>query len=73
MLPVVRLTLISVTRLSGSISNAVHKMDRIGVIPEPAKLEHYEAVGITEVVLRVPARGRDEVMAVLDDYARYIL
>jgi probable F420-dependent oxidoreductase len=45
----------------------------IGVIPEPAKLEHYEAVGITEVVLRVPARGRDEVMAVLDDYARYIL
>jgi probable F420-dependent oxidoreductase len=44
----------------------------IGVIPEPAKLEHYEDVGITEVVLRVPARDRDEVLAVLDDYARYV-
>ena len=44
----------------------------IGVIPESAKLDHYEAVGITEVVLRVPARDRDEVLAVLDDYARYV-
>jgi probable F420-dependent oxidoreductase len=44
----------------------------IGTIPDPGKLEHYEAVGITEVVLRVPARGRDEVLAVLDDYARYV-
>ncbi len=43
----------------------------IGVIPERSKLEHYEKVGITEVVLRVPARSRDEVLATLDDYAPY--
>jgi probable F420-dependent oxidoreductase len=44
----------------------------IGTIPEPGKLAHYESVGITEVVLRVPARSRDEVLAVLDDYVQYV-
>ena len=40
-----------------------------GTIPDPGKLDHYRAIGITEVVLRLPSAGRDEVLRALDEYA----
>ncbi|WP_235036596.1 LLM class F420-dependent oxidoreductase [Actinomadura sp. K4S16] len=41
-----------------------------GTLPTPGKLDHYASLGIEEVVLRVPAGGRDAVLPVLDEYAR---
>ncbi|MER5888489.1 LLM class F420-dependent oxidoreductase [Streptomyces sp. NPDC001941] len=42
------------------------------VQPTPGKLEHYEALGIEEVVLQLPSAGEKEVLGVLDGYARYL-
>jgi probable F420-dependent oxidoreductase len=44
----------------------------LGVLPDRAKLEFYEKLGVTETVLRLPSAPRDEVMPVLDDYARFV-
>ncbi len=44
----------------------------LGIFPDPAKLEHYEKIGVTEAVLRLPSAPRDRVLPVLDDYARYL-
>ena len=44
----------------------------LGIFPDPAKLEYYEKVGVTEAVLRLPSAPRDRVLPVLDDYARYL-
>ena len=40
-----------------------------GTLYEPAKLDYYESLGIDEVVLRLPAGGRDEVLPELDRLA----
>lgn len=39
-----------------------------GTVPSASKLAYYAELGIEEVVLRVPAAGRDEVLPVLDEY-----
>jgi probable F420-dependent oxidoreductase len=44
----------------------------LGVLPDRAKLEFYEKLGVKEAVLRLPSAPRDEVMPVLDDYARFV-
>ena len=44
----------------------------MGVMPDPAKLEFYASLGVTEAVLRLPSAPRDVVMPLLDDYARYV-
>ena len=44
----------------------------MGVFPAPAKLEYYREMGCSEVVLRLPGAGRDEVLPVLDDYAKLL-
>ncbi len=44
----------------------------LGFFPDRANLEHYESIGVTEVALRLPAKARDSVLPVLDDYARYL-
>ena len=44
----------------------------MGVFPSAEKLDYYRDLGVTEAVLRLPGGGRDEVMPVLDDYARYL-
>lgn len=41
-----------------------------GTLPSREKLDYYASLGVEEVVLRVPAAGRDEVLPVLDGYAR---
>ncbi|MEU5878292.1 LLM class F420-dependent oxidoreductase [Spirillospora sp. NPDC047279] len=40
-----------------------------GTLPSHDKLGYYGSLGVEEVVLRVPAAGRDEVLPVLDAYA----
>jgi probable F420-dependent oxidoreductase len=44
----------------------------MGVLPTPEKLEHYRTLGVTECVLRLPPAGPSEVLAALDDFARYV-
>ncbi|MCO5971149.1 LLM class F420-dependent oxidoreductase [Actinoallomurus soli] len=40
-----------------------------GTEPTPGKLDYYASLGIEEVVLRLPAGPRDEVLPILDAYA----
>jgi probable F420-dependent oxidoreductase len=44
----------------------------MGIFPDEGKLEYYESLGVTEAVLRLPGGGRDEVMPVLDEFARHL-
>ena len=43
----------------------------MGVLPDAAKLDYYASLGVTEAVLRLPSAPRDQVMPVLDGYARF--
>jgi probable F420-dependent oxidoreductase len=43
-----------------------------GTVPNAGKLEHYASLGITEVVVRIPSGSDDEMLRVLDDYARFL-
>jgi probable F420-dependent oxidoreductase len=43
-----------------------------GTFPDEGKLAHYETLGITEVVLRLPSAGRDEVLRTLDSYVPFL-
>jgi probable F420-dependent oxidoreductase len=43
-----------------------------GTIPTEGKLEHYASLGVTEVVVRVPSGPDDEMLRLLDDYARFL-
>ncbi len=45
----------------------------MGVLPSREKLDYYREVGVTETVLRIPSAPRDEVMPVLDRFAREYL
>jgi probable F420-dependent oxidoreductase len=44
----------------------------MGVFPDEGKLAYYRELGVTEAVLRLPSGPRDEVMPVLDDYAKLL-
>jgi probable F420-dependent oxidoreductase len=44
----------------------------LGILPDPAKLDYYASVGVTEAVLRLPSAPRDQVLPVLDDYVRFL-
>lgn len=44
----------------------------MGVVPDEAKLAYYREQGVTECVLRLPSAPRDQVMPVLDGYARHV-
>ena len=43
-----------------------------GSLPTPEKLEHFASIGVTEVVMRLPSAGRDEVMPELDRQAELV-
>jgi probable F420-dependent oxidoreductase len=49
---------------------ATMRLVPFGTVPDAGKLEYYEALGIDEVVLRVPTAGPDRVMPLLDQYAQ---
>ena len=44
----------------------------MGVFPDEGKLAYYQEMGVTETVLRLPSAARDEVMPVLDKFARLL-
>ena len=44
----------------------------MGVLPDPAKLDYYASIGVTETVLRLPSAPRDVVLPLLDDYAHHV-
>ena len=44
----------------------------MGVFPDAGKLDHYRSLGVTEAVLRLPSASRDEILPILDDYARFL-
>jgi probable F420-dependent oxidoreductase len=43
-----------------------------GSLPDHGKLDHFAAIGVTECVFRLPSAGRDEVLPVLDRYAKFV-
>lgn len=43
-----------------------------GTLPNRGKLDHYATLGVGECVLRLPSAPASEVLAVLDEYARYV-
>ncbi len=44
----------------------------MGIHPDPAKLDYYAEVGVTEAVLRLPSAAADSVLPVLDEFTRYL-
>lgn len=43
-----------------------------GSIPDPGKLDHFERIGVTEVVLRVPSAPAEVVLPILDAHAAVV-
>ncbi|MEZ5169908.1 MAG: LLM class F420-dependent oxidoreductase [Acidimicrobiia bacterium] len=56
---------------AGRDPDALHIVP-VGTIPDAGKLEHYRDIGVTEVVVRLPSAPADQVLPVLDDYARLV-
>jgi len=56
---------------AGRDPDALHVVP-FGTVPDAGKLEHFRAVGVTEVVLRVPSGPAEEMVAVLDRYASFV-
>jgi probable F420-dependent oxidoreductase len=44
----------------------------MAVLPDPGKLDHYESLGVTEVVFDLPSAPADKVLGVLDRYAAIV-
>ena len=43
-----------------------------GTVPDQGKLDYFEELGVDEVVLRVPAGPRDNVLETLDSYVSFL-
>ena len=43
-----------------------------GSLPDPGKLAHFAAIGVTEVILQLPSAPRDAVLRVLDRHAEIL-
>lgn len=43
-----------------------------GSLPDPGKLDHFERIGVTECVFRIPSAPRDVVLPLLDEQAALI-
>ena len=43
-----------------------------GSIPDPGKLDHFERIGVTECVFRLPSAPRDVVLPLLDQQAALV-
>lgn len=67
----------AIPRLRGALAERGRNPETLhivpmGVLPTPEKIEYYRGVGATEVVLRLPSAGRDQVMPILDEFTRYL-
>lgn len=43
-----------------------------GSVPDPGKLDHFERIGVTECIFRLPSAPRDVVLPILDDQAALV-
>jgi probable F420-dependent oxidoreductase len=43
-----------------------------GSVPDPGKLDHFERIGVTECVFRIPSAPRDVVLPILDEQAALV-
>ena len=43
-----------------------------GAAPDPAALQRYAAAGVTRALLRLPSEGRESILPLLDQYAKFI-
>jgi probable F420-dependent oxidoreductase len=43
-----------------------------GTLPNTGKIEHFESIGVTECVFRIPSAPRDEVLPVLDRWTAFL-
>ncbi len=43
-----------------------------GTVPDQGKLDYFEELGVDEVILRVPAGPRENVLESLDNYVRFL-
>jgi probable F420-dependent oxidoreductase len=64
----------SLPRLQAAVADAGRDPAALEVVPlavrpEPGKLDHYETVGVTEVVFDLPAAPAEVVLPILDRYA----
>ncbi|RIL07942.1 MAG: LLM class F420-dependent oxidoreductase [Proteobacteria bacterium] len=55
----------------GRDPSALHVVP-MGILPSREKLDYYASVGVTEAVLRLPSAPRDEVLPVLDEFAKLL-
>jgi len=55
----------------GRDPSALHVVP-MGIEPTREKLDYYASVGVTEAVLRLPSAPREEVLPLLDAYARFV-
>jgi probable F420-dependent oxidoreductase len=67
----------AIPALRGVVADAGRNPDSLrivpfGSLPDPGKLEHFESIGVTECVFRIPSATRDVVMPVLDRWAELL-
>ena len=53
-------------------SRAASRSCPFGSIPDPGKLDHFERIGVTECVFRLPSAPRDVVLPLLDEQAALV-
>jgi probable F420-dependent oxidoreductase len=67
----------AIPRLRQAVAEAGRDADGLQIVafgsrPDPGKLEHFGAIGVTEVVFGLPSAPRDDVLRVLDRHAAAI-
>lgn len=67
----------SIPRLRDAVADAGRDPEALrivpfGSVPDPGKLDHFERVGVTEVVFRVPSAPADVVLPLLDRHAEVL-
>jgi probable F420-dependent oxidoreductase len=67
----------AIPRLRDAVAEAGRDPDEMeivpfGSIPDPGKLDHFERIGVTECVFRLPSAPRDVVLPLLDQQAALV-
>jgi probable F420-dependent oxidoreductase len=67
----------SITALRSAFDAAGREPDTLrvvpfGTLPDEGKLDHYRAIGVSDVILRLPSADMETVVATLDAYARFL-
>jgi probable F420-dependent oxidoreductase len=67
----------AIPRLRAAVADAGRDPDALeivpfGSIPDPGKLDHFERIGVTECVFRLPSAPRDVVLPLLDRQAALV-